>query len=92
MTDLFEDKAKDWDANDRRTMLASAIGGSILEHVQLSEDMTVLDFGAGTEIQHGHIFTQLDMFEYRSSDCRGQHGSPVVSVPVFCLVFEEVSH
>jgi 2-polyprenyl-3-methyl-5-hydroxy-6-metoxy-1,4-benzoquinol methylase len=48
MTDLFAEKAKDWDANDRRTRLASAIGSSILEHVQLNEQMTVLDFGAGT--------------------------------------------
>jgi len=48
MTDLFEAKAKDWDANDRRTRLASAIGSSILEHVSLHEHMDVLDFGAGT--------------------------------------------
>ena len=48
MTDLFEAKAKDWDANDRRTQLASAIGASILEQVQLHEQMDVLDFGAGT--------------------------------------------
>ena len=48
MTDLFAEKAKDWDANDRRTRLASAIGSSILEHVQLNEQMTLLDFGAGT--------------------------------------------
>ena len=55
MTDLFEAKAKDWDANDRRTRLASAIGASILEHVQLNEKMSVLDFGAGT----GLIATQI---------------------------------
>jgi predicted TPR repeat methyltransferase len=48
MTDLFEDKAKDWDANDSRTSLASAIGSSILQNVQLHERMNVLDFGAGT--------------------------------------------
>ena len=48
MTDLFEARAKDWDADDRRTRLASAIGSSILEHVSLHEDMNVLDFGAGT--------------------------------------------
>ena len=48
MTDLFEAKAKDWDANERKTKLASAIGSSILEHIQLHDQMTVLDFGAGT--------------------------------------------
>lgn len=48
MTDLFAEKAKDWDANDRRTRLASAIGASILDNIHLHEDMIVLDFGAGT--------------------------------------------
>ncbi len=48
MNDLFEAKAKDWDANDRRTRLAAAIGASILEHVELQDRMKVLDFGAGT--------------------------------------------
>ena len=48
MTDLFNEKAKDWDANEMRTMLSSAIGSSILEHVSLHEQMRVMDFGAGT--------------------------------------------
>ena len=48
MTDLFEAKAADWDANDRRTRLAAAIGATMLEHVQLHEHMKVMDFGAGT--------------------------------------------
>ena len=30
MTDLFNEKAKDWDANKMRKMLSSAIGSSIL--------------------------------------------------------------
>jgi len=55
MTDLFETRAKDWDANERRTKLASAIGSSILQHVQLHERMTVLDFGAGTGLITGQI-------------------------------------
>jgi 2-polyprenyl-3-methyl-5-hydroxy-6-metoxy-1,4-benzoquinol methylase len=48
MTDLFNEKAKDWDANEMRTMLSAAIGSSILEHVSLHEQMRVMDFGAGT--------------------------------------------
>ncbi len=55
MTDLFEAKAQDWDANDRRTRLASAIGASILEHVLLHERMNVLDFGAGTGLISARI-------------------------------------
>ncbi len=48
MTDLFNEKAKDWDANKMRKMLSSAIGSSILEHVSLHDQMRVMDFGAGT--------------------------------------------
>jgi 2-polyprenyl-3-methyl-5-hydroxy-6-metoxy-1,4-benzoquinol methylase len=48
MTDLFNEKAKDWDANEMRTMLSSAIGSSILAHVSLHDQMRVMDFGAGT--------------------------------------------
>ena len=48
MTDLFNEKAKDWDANEMRKMLSSAIGSSILAHVSLHDQMRVMDFGAGT--------------------------------------------
>ena len=48
MTDLFEAKAADWDANERRTRMAAAIGNTMLEHIELREDMKVMDFGAGT--------------------------------------------
>ena len=48
MTDLFNEKAKDWDANKMRKVLSSAIGSSILEHVSLHDQMRVMDFGAGT--------------------------------------------
>ena len=60
MADLFQEKAKDWDANDRRTRLASAIGASILERVGLHERMTVLDFGAGTGLIAGQIAPLVD--------------------------------
>jgi 2-polyprenyl-3-methyl-5-hydroxy-6-metoxy-1,4-benzoquinol methylase len=48
MTDLFKEKAQDWDTNDMVTQLSSAIGASIIEHAQLGAKMHVLDFGAGT--------------------------------------------
>ncbi|MDP3919347.1 MAG: class I SAM-dependent methyltransferase [Candidatus Omnitrophota bacterium] len=48
MTDLFNEKATDWDADETRKMLSSAIGSSILEHVPLHDQMRVMDFGAGT--------------------------------------------
>lgn len=55
MTDLFAEKATDWDANERRSKLASAVGSSILEHVPLHRQMTVLDFGAGTGLISAQI-------------------------------------
>jgi len=55
MQDLFAAKAQDWDANDRRTQLAAAIGASILQHVRLHERMLVLDFGAGTGLISARI-------------------------------------
>lgn len=60
MADLFEAKAKDWDASDRRTKLASAISSSILEHVHLNKRMTVLDFGAGTGLITAQIAPRVN--------------------------------
>ncbi len=48
MADLFKDKSRDWDANERVILLSQAVGSSIVEHVPLNDTMTVMDFGAGT--------------------------------------------
>jgi putative AdoMet-dependent methyltransferase len=58
MTDLFKEKAKDWDANERRKQLSLAIGGAILKNVELKGEMHVMDFGAGT----GLIASQIAPF------------------------------
>ena len=55
MPDLFKEKASDWDANQMRMQLSSAIGASILEHVPLDRQMRVMDFGAGTGLLTSHI-------------------------------------
>ena len=55
MSDLFQEKARDWDANDMRTQLSAAIGGAILEHVPLNDQMVVMDFGAGTGLLTSHV-------------------------------------
>ena len=55
MTDLFEEKAGDWDANERRTLLSAAVGASILAHVPLHDQMVVMDFGAGTGLISSRI-------------------------------------
>ena len=48
MTDMFKEKAQDWDINEMVKQLSSAIGQSILDNIQFNSKMQVLDFGAGT--------------------------------------------
>jgi 2-polyprenyl-3-methyl-5-hydroxy-6-metoxy-1,4-benzoquinol methylase len=55
MSDLFDEKAKDWDANDLPRQLSAAIGSSILENIAFHEQMDVLDFGAGTGLISAHV-------------------------------------
>ena len=55
MSDLFKQKAGDWDASQMRIQLSSAIGTTILDRVPLDTDMTVMDFGAGTGLLTSHI-------------------------------------
>jgi len=55
MSDLFNEKAKEWDADDMIKKLSSAIGASLLEHIPLHDQMDVMDFGAGTGLISSHI-------------------------------------
>ena len=55
MPDLFKEKAGEWDANQMRLQLSSAIGASILNHVPLHQQMAVMDFGAGTGVSAHHL-------------------------------------
>ena len=55
MTDLFEQKAKDWDARPTVAVISAGVGGALLEHVPLSPELEVMDFGAGTGLVSGHL-------------------------------------
>lgn len=48
MTDMFKEKAKDWDMDEMVRQLSSSISKSIIENIELGSDMHVMDFGAGT--------------------------------------------
>ena len=48
MTDLFEEKAQDWDVNDMVKALSMGIGSAIQDNVEFKDNMQVMDFGAGT--------------------------------------------
>lgn len=55
MSDLFKEKAVDWDVNEMVRNLSSAISAAIKSSVSLTDDMQVLDFGAGTGLISAHI-------------------------------------
>jgi SAM-dependent methyltransferase len=48
VADLFEDKARDWDDRPVPAQISAGVCAAIERSVTLSEDATVLDFGAGT--------------------------------------------
>lgn len=60
MTDLFQDKAQDWDVNDRVKTLSLGIGSAILENVELDNSMQVMDFGAGTGLITAQVAPKVD--------------------------------
>ncbi|MBD3670472.1 MAG: class I SAM-dependent methyltransferase [Gammaproteobacteria bacterium] len=55
MTDLFKDKADDFDSNDIPRQLSMGIGSSMLQNVELHDGMEVMDFGAGTGLITAHV-------------------------------------
>ena len=55
MSDLFFEKAKEFDASEMVGMLSSAVGASILENVNFHEQMDVMDFGAGTGLISSYV-------------------------------------
>lgn len=69
MTDLFQEKAKNWDSNGRSLQLSSGIGDCIIKNVRLRSDMSILDFGAGTGLiasrlaAHVQKITAVDISE-----------------------------
>ncbi len=55
MSDLFNEKAESWDADDMIKQLSSAVGASMVENLPLNQQMDVMDFGAGTGLISSHI-------------------------------------
>ena len=55
MSDLFNKKADEWDANSMIKVLSSAVGASIVENTHLHNKMDVMDFGAGTGLISSQI-------------------------------------
>ena len=55
MNDLFQHKAGDWDARPAPVQISAGVGRALLERVTLRDDMTVMDFGAGTGLICAHV-------------------------------------
>ena len=60
MSDLFTEKAKEWDTNEMVRQLSAAVGSSILDNVSLNKSMHVMDFGAGTGLISAHVAPLVD--------------------------------
>lgn len=59
MTDLFQDKAEDWDARPLPMMISEGVGKALLNGIELHEDMRVMDFGAGTGLICSHVASHV---------------------------------
>lgn len=55
MTDLFRDKAADWDARPVPAQISEGVFRAISTSVALDASLTVMDFGAGTGLIAGKI-------------------------------------
>ncbi len=55
MTDLFKDKAADWDSRPTPAQISDGVSRAILERVALGPTLAVMDFGAGTGLICGKL-------------------------------------
>jgi 2-polyprenyl-3-methyl-5-hydroxy-6-metoxy-1,4-benzoquinol methylase len=55
MTDLFADKAAEFDARPVLQRISEGVSAALLARVALRADQTVLDFGAGTGLLTGRV-------------------------------------
>ena len=55
MTDLFADKAADWDTRPVPQQISAGVFGAIQDRVDLSPELRVMDFGAGTGLVCGKL-------------------------------------
>ena len=61
MSDLFTEKAKEWDKNEMVLQLSKATSSAILENIKFNDQMQVMDFGAGTGLITSQIASHVDL-------------------------------
>jgi SAM-dependent methyltransferase len=55
MTDLFQDKAADWDTRPTPQQISEGVYLAVIDAVPLSSALTIMDFGAGTGLICGKL-------------------------------------
>lgn len=55
MTDLFQDKAQDWDTRPVPAQISEGVFAALTQHVSFAPTLTVMDFGAGTGLVAGKL-------------------------------------
>jgi len=55
MTDLFQDKAREWDTRPLSQILATGVSTALLAQVPFTPEMRVMDFGAGTGLLSSRV-------------------------------------
>ena len=59
MSDLFHDKAADWDSRPVPAQISDGVVAAIIARVPLAPDLTVMDFGAGTGLLAGKLAPRI---------------------------------
>jgi cyclopropane fatty-acyl-phospholipid synthase-like methyltransferase len=59
MTDLFENKAPEWDKDELVKSISTGIGSALIEHVELNPTLHAMDFGAGTGLVTEHLADKI---------------------------------
>lgn len=76
VSDLFQEKAQDWDSRDMVRQISQGVGQSILNSIVLDSDMRVMDFGAGTGLVSSHV---------------APHVSSITAVDISAAMLEKLS-
>ncbi len=61
LVDQFANKSKSWDMNSKRVQNAKSIAELIVDRVELSSKMKLMDFGAGTGLLSYFVAPYVDM-------------------------------
>ena len=60
MSNLFDEKSRDWDKNEIVQKISAAVGAAIVQKTDLHEKMCVMDFGAGTGLISSHVAPEVE--------------------------------